>query len=433
MPAGIVKTKEDEKAWDDAKVIVREQYPGREQSDPDSFYALVTTVFKSIKKGREKKSAAEDVAEGLDWRAASAFLAPVYEDSLSVRTEAAKLEVGSQVAVTTKLGRSMDSGVVTAANDKQVTIRVSRDGVDQDRTYSTNLYNFFVKSTDESDVLGEARSRKRSSARELHDKIMAKYKGGPAIDRSEYPPIRGMEGPFRFRKAGILYYDPREGAYYDSKKDMYLPKDKMVEVAEEYEVEADVIEAVLKNDGYDKDFKAGFAKGQEVVKKNPKADSGHGLAHYRRVSKKHGSYWLDGFNAAIDVSRGATATSNAKLAAKMGLVEDDDEPTVKVDIARDIPDDPEDSASTGPLPVRPDKDTEERVPVEYILQATGGDRRYAEEIWQDILSIGFQRAMERHDVNTLVRQPLKNLLVGLGFINQEAPKFLSRGPQSTIG
>ena len=38
-----------------------------------------------------------------------------------------------------------------------------------------------------------------------------------------------MEGPFRFRTGRILYYDPREGQYYDSKRDMYLPREERVE------------------------------------------------------------------------------------------------------------------------------------------------------------------------------------------------------------
>jgi hypothetical protein len=422
MPSGIVKTPEDEKAWEDAKRIVREQYPGREESDSDSFYALVTTVFKSVQKGRKKKAKEEVEESQVDWRAALAFVAPVHEDRFDVKTEAAKLEPGTHVVVTTKLGRTMAEGVVIDADAKKVHVRTSRDSIDQDRVFSTDLYNFFVKKTDEADVLDEARRRGRSSAKALHDKIMAKYKGGPAIDKREYPPIRGMEGPFRFRKSGILYYDPREGAYYDSKKDMYLPKDQMVEMAEEYEVEAGVVEAVLKHAGYDKDFKAGFAKGQEVLKKNPKADSTDGAAHYRRVSKKHGSYWLDGFNAAVDVARGATKTGNAKVAAKLGLVE-----AAEVDIRRDIPDDPENSDTTGPLPVRPPPEDDNRVGTEYVRVAVGGDRRRAEEVWQDILSIGFTRAMERHGLPDSAAVALQSTLVSLGLINQESPGLTVRG------
>jgi len=45
----------------------------------------------------------------------------------------------------------------------------------------------------------------------------------PRIDPDEYPPIDGMEGPWRFKKGHILYYDNKEGRYYDRKTDLYVP------------------------------------------------------------------------------------------------------------------------------------------------------------------------------------------------------------------
>lgn len=36
------------------------------------------------------------------------------------------------------------------------------------------------------------------------------------------PPIFGLEGPFRFKTGFVLYYDPKEGKYYDRGRDMYL-------------------------------------------------------------------------------------------------------------------------------------------------------------------------------------------------------------------
>jgi len=37
----------------------------------------------------------------------------------------------------------------------------------------------------------------------------------------------GLEGPFRFRSGKILYYDPREGAYYDPGSDVYVSDEDM--------------------------------------------------------------------------------------------------------------------------------------------------------------------------------------------------------------
>lgn len=49
-------------------------------------------------------------------------------------------------------------------------------------------------------------------------------KGRP-IDPNEYPAIKGLEGPFYTRRGLVVYYDPKEGRYYDSKSDVYLDKD----------------------------------------------------------------------------------------------------------------------------------------------------------------------------------------------------------------
>ena len=57
--------------------------------------------------------------------------------------------------------------------------------------------------------------------KEWHQQFMNKGKMS-SIDMSEYTPIKGMEGPFRFRNGRVLYYDPREGKYYDRGMDLYL-------------------------------------------------------------------------------------------------------------------------------------------------------------------------------------------------------------------
>lgn len=56
--------------------------------------------------------------------------------------------------------------------------------------------------------------------KEFYDRV-TKGNVVPAIDPEEYPPRPGLEGPFRI-KGKILYYDPKEGKYYDSKSDWYV-------------------------------------------------------------------------------------------------------------------------------------------------------------------------------------------------------------------
>lgn len=39
--------------------------------------------------------------------------------------------------------------------------------------------------------------------------------------------ISGLEGPFRYVTGIILYYDPREGQYYNAAQDMYVSNEEM--------------------------------------------------------------------------------------------------------------------------------------------------------------------------------------------------------------
>jgi hypothetical protein len=38
----------------------------------------------------------------------------------------------------------------------------------------------------------------------------------------EYGPREGLEGPFHYPNGAVLYYDPKEGQYYDPTCDMYV-------------------------------------------------------------------------------------------------------------------------------------------------------------------------------------------------------------------
>ena len=48
----------------------------------------------------------------------------------------------------------------------------------------------------------------------------------PNIDRERYQERDGLEGPFRTKSGKVVYYDPREGAYYDPDTDFYLSYDE---------------------------------------------------------------------------------------------------------------------------------------------------------------------------------------------------------------
>lgn len=44
---------------------------------------------------------------------------------------------------------------------------------------------------------------------------------------SRFQPIKGLEGPFYFANGRVLYYDPKEGEYYDSTTDFYVPREEV--------------------------------------------------------------------------------------------------------------------------------------------------------------------------------------------------------------
>ena len=54
------------------------------------------------------------------------------------------------------------------------------------------------------------------------------YKVLDTVDmmRDKYGPRKGLEGPFNF-SSRVLYYDVKEGLYYDPTTDFYVFKDEM--------------------------------------------------------------------------------------------------------------------------------------------------------------------------------------------------------------
>jgi hypothetical protein len=44
--------------------------------------------------------------------------------------------------------------------------------------------------------------------------------------RVKYGPRKGLEGPFNF-SGQVLYYDPKEGQYYDPTTDFYVEQSEM--------------------------------------------------------------------------------------------------------------------------------------------------------------------------------------------------------------
>ncbi len=47
--------------------------------------------------------------------------------------------------------------------------------------------------------------------------------------RDNYGPRKGLEGPFSF-SGRVLYYDNKEGQYYDPRSDFYVSDEEMNEI-----------------------------------------------------------------------------------------------------------------------------------------------------------------------------------------------------------
>ena len=48
--------------------------------------------------------------------------------------------------------------------------------------------------------------------------------------RDNYAARAGLEGPFRYPNGQVLYYDPKEGQYWDPKTDFYVPNDEVAQL-----------------------------------------------------------------------------------------------------------------------------------------------------------------------------------------------------------
>lgn len=79
----------------------------------------------------------------------------------------------------------------------------------------------------------------KSENRELWDKI--KSRGVvPGFDKEKYTDLsdEGLEGPFRMKNGQVLYYDPKEGKYYNRDTDMYVDYDDYRAMNENASLEA---------------------------------------------------------------------------------------------------------------------------------------------------------------------------------------------------
>ena len=57
----------------------------------------------------------------------------------------------------------------------------------------------------------------------------------PQVDTEKYQERDGLEGPIQTKVGKVVYYDPKEGKYYDPDTDIYLSHEEWKELSEEYD------------------------------------------------------------------------------------------------------------------------------------------------------------------------------------------------------
>jgi hypothetical protein len=45
-----------------------------------------------------------------------------------------------------------------------------------------------------------------------------------------FGPRKGLEGPFHYPNGAVLYYDPKEGKYYDPTTDFYVSNEEVADL-----------------------------------------------------------------------------------------------------------------------------------------------------------------------------------------------------------
>jgi len=53
------------------------------------------------------------------------------------------------------------------------------------------------------------------------------------MNRQEFGPRKGLEGPFHYPNGQVAYYDPKEGKYWNPLTDWYLSDDEALALSQQ--------------------------------------------------------------------------------------------------------------------------------------------------------------------------------------------------------
>jgi len=240
MPASFVKTKEEEVDWERAKGIVSEQYPGKEDEDRDGYFALVTTVYKSIRKGHGdnhfEKAATEStntdatsIATESLWksleRLKDVIESPLYERIVTMEY----VRPLDEVIVLTKLGRYVSEGMVKSISDGKVILSVLRGDTFYDSPYDERVFMYSVKANTQESMkeLKLRESEEKDQGNDPVDVPMEIYHGnGPAEQYEIIMKVLGIPQ----RESAVVWKDIMQFGWPNAMKMHQIGPDKEFEL-----------------------------------------------------------------------------------------------------------------------------------------------------------------------------------------------------------
>ena len=82
-------------------------------------------------------------------------------------------------------------------------------------------------------VMSALKSKDASTIKDMMG-LMEDWSKFPDMDREKYQTRNGLEGPIMTKAGKVVYYDPKEGSYYDPDSDIYLSYEEWKELSEAY-------------------------------------------------------------------------------------------------------------------------------------------------------------------------------------------------------
>lgn len=185
-------------------------------TDDDKFKTMLKKV--TSKKEVKKQQKADTKQQASD-AFASMFGGGNPAGTLGIRKEGVAEGLGKNVVKSVKVG-NFRHDLVDTGMGWQVRI------YNGDELYDTGL----SKNSEQKGLaaLEDAVAYTEKQTRTKRQGVAESWKISTPIDKERYTDMsdQGLEGPFRLKSGKIVYYDPKEGKYYDRDTDMYMDYDE---------------------------------------------------------------------------------------------------------------------------------------------------------------------------------------------------------------